>query len=87
MSLHTALIVSQLLAKMAVAMLHQPAYSPNLAPVDFILFPRIKRTLKGVRHGTLEGVQPIVTEKVYALVQCQLWKNAAQDGKNDQPVV
>ncbi|KAM7298352.1 putative uncharacterized protein FLJ37770 isoform X1 [Ixodes scapularis] len=60
-SSHTALIVSELLAKMCVPTLPQPPYSPDLAPPDFFLFPRIKRTLKGTRHGTLETVKAAAT--------------------------
>ncbi|KAM7312456.1 putative histone-lysine N-methyltransferase SETMAR-like [Ixodes scapularis] len=60
-SSHTALIVSWLLAKLGVATLPQPPYSPDLAPPDFFLFPRIKRTLKGTRHGTLEMVKAAAT--------------------------
>ncbi|KAM7313634.1 putative histone-lysine N-methyltransferase SETMAR-like [Ixodes scapularis] len=60
-SSHTALIVSELLAKMCVPTLPQPPYSPDLAPPDFFLFPRIKRTLKGTRHRTLETVKAAAT--------------------------
>lgn len=60
-SSHTTLIVSELLAKMGVATLSQPPYSPDLAPPDFFLFPRIKRTPKGTRHGTLEAVKAAST--------------------------
>ncbi|KAM7310483.1 putative histone-lysine N-methyltransferase SETMAR-like [Ixodes scapularis] len=60
-SSHTALIVSELLAKMCVPTLPEPPYSPDLAPPDFFLFPRIKRTLKGTRHGTLETVKAAAT--------------------------
>jgi len=31
-----------------------PPYSPDLAPTDFFLFPRMKRDLKGWRFDTLE---------------------------------
>ena len=30
-------------------MMPQPPYSPDMAPCDFFLFPKIKRTLKGRR--------------------------------------
>ena len=32
----------------------QPPYSPEMAPSDFFLFPRVKRTLKG-RFSTTEA--------------------------------
>ncbi|KAM7293256.1 glutamate synthase [Ixodes scapularis] len=56
-SSHNALIVSELLAKIGMATLSQPPYSPELAPPDFFLFLRIKRTLKQCRYETLETVR------------------------------
>jgi len=32
-------------------------YSPDLAPVDFFLFPKFKTTLKGRRFQTKEKIQ------------------------------
>lgn len=58
---HTSLIVRETLAKHNVATLPQPPYSPDLAPPDFFLFPRIKRSLKGHRFGTIEAVQAAST--------------------------
>ena len=29
-----------------------PPYSPNMAPCDFMLFPKLKKTLKGKRFQT-----------------------------------
>ena len=34
-----------------------PPYSPNLAPADFFLFPKLKSTLKGRRFQTIEEIQ------------------------------
>jgi transposase len=39
---HNALYVREFLAKHSLATLPQPSYSPDLAPADFFLFPRIK---------------------------------------------
>lgn len=35
------------LTRIQVATSHQPTYIPNLSPADFILFPMLKRSLKG----------------------------------------
>ena len=43
-------------------MLSQPSYSPDLAPADFFLFPRIKTTLKQTRFGTIRVIQTAVTK-------------------------
>lgn len=44
---HTALLIQQFLAKNNTVVMSQPPYSPDLAPCDFFLFPKLKRTLKG----------------------------------------
>uniref|UniRef100_A0A8B9SR34 Histone-lysine N-methyltransferase SETMAR n=1 Tax=Anas platyrhynchos TaxID=8839 RepID=A0A8B9SR34_ANAPL len=49
---HTAFCVVEYLAQHKVATLPQPPYSPNLAPPDVFLFPRIKLTLKGKHHAS-----------------------------------
>ncbi|GFU96687.1 hypothetical protein TNCV_839131 [Trichonephila clavipes] len=48
---HTTLVVRQFLAVNGVVTLHHPAYSPDLAPVHFFLFPKYKSALKGEIHG------------------------------------
>ena len=46
---HTTLSVREFLATKQVTLLEHPAYSPDLAPSDFFLFPMLKEILKG-RH-------------------------------------
>ena len=46
---HTTLSVREFLATKQITVLEHPAYSPDLAPSDFFLFPKIKEILKG-RH-------------------------------------
>jgi len=43
---HNAAIVKKFLANRNVAVLHCPPYSPDLAPADYFLFPRLKFSLK-----------------------------------------
>ena len=45
---HIAAIVKKFLANRNVAV-HHPPYSPDLAPADYFLFPKLKFSLKG-RH-------------------------------------
>jgi len=47
---HTALSVREFLATKQMTVLEHPAFSPDLAPSDFFLFPKIKEILKG-RHS------------------------------------
>jgi len=44
---HTAISVRQFCAKNGMTVLPHPPYSPDVAPSDFFLFPRMKRDLKG----------------------------------------
>ena len=44
---HNAVIVKEFLANRNVAVLHHPPYSPDLAPADYFLFPKLKFSLKG----------------------------------------
>jgi hypothetical protein len=39
------------------AAIPHPAYSPDMAPCDFFLFPKIKLKLKGRRFDTTEEIQ------------------------------
>ncbi|KOC62943.1 Putative uncharacterized protein FLJ37770, partial [Habropoda laboriosa] len=58
---HTALLVQEWQAKHNLLTLPHPPYSPDLAPPDFFLFPRLKRQMKGRRFDTIETVQEAVT--------------------------
>ena len=53
---HAALSVRQFLATKQVTILDHPPYSPDLAPCDYFLFPKLKGTIKGTRF---EGVEDI----------------------------
>ncbi|CAK9824002.1 Mariner Mos1 transposase [Anthophora retusa] len=58
---HTALLVREWQAKHNLVTLPHPPYSPDLAPPDFFLFPRLKRQMKGRRFDTIEAVQEAIT--------------------------
>jgi histone-lysine N-methyltransferase SETMAR len=45
---HTAATVQEYLAAKGVKTLRHPPYSPDLAPADFFLFPRVKSELAGL---------------------------------------
>ncbi|PNF18540.1 hypothetical protein B7P43_G08515 [Cryptotermes secundus] len=55
--LHTAYIVQEFLAKNKMAVVPHPLYSPDLAPCNFFLFPKMKIKLKGRRFDTVEEIQ------------------------------
>ncbi|PNF23144.1 hypothetical protein B7P43_G06679 [Cryptotermes secundus] len=54
---HTAYIVQEFLANNKMAVVPHPPYSPDLAPCDFFLFPKMKIKLKGRRFDTVEEIQ------------------------------
>jgi len=56
-SAHTSHLVQQFLAKHGTAQLQQPPYSPDLAPCEFFLFPRLKKVLKGHRIEAMEDIK------------------------------
>lgn len=61
---HTALVLRDHFAKNSTHIVPQPPYSPDLAPCDFWLFPKLKRPLRGHRFDTIEEIK---TESLRAL--------------------
>ncbi|UYV81521.1 hypothetical protein LAZ67_20001423 [Cordylochernes scorpioides] len=45
-------------------MMPQPPYSPDLAPCDFFLFPKLKRPMKGRRYATLDEMKTASKEEL-----------------------
>ncbi|GFV50045.1 protein GVQW3 [Trichonephila clavipes] len=54
---HSALSVKRFLDKHSIPVLKHPPYSPDLAPCDFHLFPKVKSALKGTRFESVEAVK------------------------------
>jgi transposase len=54
---HTALAMQHFLASKNMTVVCHPPYSPDLAPYDFFLFPKMKIKLKGRRFDTVEEIQ------------------------------
>jgi len=54
---HTSLVVRKFLTKNNVSTVPHPAYSPDLAPCDFYVFPKMKLWLKGRHFASIEEVQ------------------------------
>ncbi|XP_076247372.1 protein GVQW3-like [Calliopsis andreniformis] len=42
----------------------KPPYSPDLAPCDFFLFPKLKRPMKGRRYATLDEIKTASKEEL-----------------------
>jgi len=47
-----------------IAVLHHPPYSPDLAPADYLLFPKSKFSSKGGHFQTVEEIQCAVTREL-----------------------
>jgi hypothetical protein len=52
-----ALLIREFLTKHEATVVPQPPYSPYSAPVDFILFPKFKSSLKGRRFQAVEEIE------------------------------
>ncbi|UYV77594.1 hypothetical protein LAZ67_15001657 [Cordylochernes scorpioides] len=61
---HTSLLVRDFLAKNNRLMMPQPPYSPDLAPCDFFLFPKLKRPMKGRHYATLDEIKTASKEEL-----------------------
>jgi transposase len=81
---HAPLLISSNLAKHQTSVVPHPPYSPDLAPADFFLFPKLKTTLKGRLFQTTEEIQDnairelrVITDSAFqeAFQQCKKhWK-------------
>ncbi|EGI63377.1 FLJ37770-like protein, partial [Acromyrmex echinatior] len=69
---HTSLIVRQCLARNRVSVLNHPPYSPDLAPCDFSLFPKLKLKLKGRFFDDIPTIQSASTQALEAIPQTEL---------------
>jgi len=71
---HAALLTRWFLSDNNMTVVPHPPYSPDLAPSNFFLFPKLKMELKGRRFQTVEEIQ---TESQAVLNT--LWKNDFQE--------
>ena len=66
---HASLPIRSYLAKHQTYVVPQPPYSPDLAPADFFLFPKLRATLKGRRFQTAEEIQENAIREVRAITE------------------
>ena len=62
---HNSILVTYYLTKMGIKTVPQPPYSPNLAPCDFRLFPK----LRGCRYETNEEMREAVKKVIDTRIQ------------------
>ena len=70
---HSALNIRQLLAERNVPTLEQPPYSPDFAPYDFFLFPKLKGVIKGTRFSDAEAIKRAVTTELRRIPEETFW--------------
>ena len=63
--LHNSILVTDYLTKMGIKTVPQLPFSPDLAPCDFWLFPK----LRGCRYETIEEMKEAVTKVIDTLTQ------------------
>lgn len=61
--------VRKFLMKKNVVVLNHSPYSPDLAPADYFLFPKLKLKLKGRRFEDVATIQANVTRELYSIPQ------------------
>ena len=52
---------------MGIKTVRQPPYSPDLAPCDFCLFPKLKENPRGCRYETIEEMKEAGTKVIDTL--------------------
>jgi len=66
---HTALSVREFLATKQITVLEHPAYSSDLAPSEFFLFPKITEILKGRHFIDIDDIRSNTTAALKAIPQ------------------
>ena len=73
---HASFLIREFLTKHETTVVPQPPYSPDLAPVDFFFFPKLKSSLQGRRFQTVEEIEENSIRDPRAILQntFQNWK-------------
>ena len=71
---HNATIVKQFLAKRKVTVPDHPPYLPDLAPADYLLFPKVKSHLKGCLFDSIWDIQKAVTSTLNTTAKDDFYK-------------
>ena len=66
---HNSILDTDYLTKIGIKTVPHPPYSPDLAPWDFCIFPKLKEKLRGCRYETTEEMKETVTKVIDTLTQ------------------
>ncbi|KAL4092164.1 hypothetical protein QTP88_026717 [Uroleucon formosanum] len=75
---HSAFSIQRFLIEKKISVLQHPPYSPDLAPCDFFLFPKIKSFLKGTHFQTVDDVKMKTAELLKELNESD-WQHCFQE--------
>ena len=78
---HTAMLVSEFLAKNKTEITPQPPYSLDLACANFFIFPKLKTPMKGKGFATIEQIKEKSKQELLAIPKKRL-KSVSRIGKN-----
>ena len=71
---HNATIVEHFLAQRKVTVLEHPLYSPDLAPDNCFLFPKVKPHFKGRLFDSISDIQKAVTSTLNTFAKDDFYK-------------
>ena len=66
---HTVLSMKKFLVSKEITTLHHPPYSPDSAPCNFFLFPKLKGILKGTRFQGVKDIKISVTRHLKTITK------------------
>ena len=66
---HTALVTREFLAKNKITTMDHPAYSSDLAPCDFYLFPKVKNIMRGEHFVDVDTIKRETTKLLKELTK------------------
>ena len=69
------------MAKHETKAIAQPAYSPDLAPCDFFLLPKLKYPRRGTRHQSFEAIKRDLLKELKAIPD-EAYKNCMENWIN-----
>jgi transposase len=84
---HASLLIRSYLAKHQISVVPHPPYSPDLAPADFFLFPKLKTTLKGSHFQIIEEIQENATRELRAITESAFQEAFQQWKKRWEPCI
>ena len=72
---YISMLVCEFLAKNNTVIMPQSPYSPNLAPADFFLFPKVKTPMKEKHLATIEEIIKESKQKLLAIPKIAFQKS------------